>query len=546
MGPRSLTPVESSKFTIPHKRAIAFFVDGLNKDMDRKPGEALLSYQEALLYDSTSADIYLAIGKDYLLLGKEELGLRSLKTALRLDPESIEAWSFLTELELRKGNIDKAETALNTILELDSLNLLALNQSAIIALQKEKINSAERFVRQLMMLGAKPMPALMMGLGDHYLDNRKTDKGMALFGRLIELDPRDGLGYFGQGMFFEQQGDTAGAVSLYRQALIVMPKFPEAVARLSQIYMSRGDWDAGLELFSEAIAIDSTDIDAFLGKAVMYRGRGEVNAANLILQDASKRFPQDARPSYDLGQFFMQDQRYIDAFQSYKNVTKVLPQNGGGWLNAGLALLFADSVAQSEHYFRKAVEILPGNFQPLFYLGTVLAQLDRNEEAIPYLESSLGNDSNIGGKILAMSTLASVYDATGQFVRADTLFERSLRLAPDNGTILNNYAYSLCERDQRLDDARIMAEKAISIEPDNASFLDTIGWIYFKLEEVEAALQYILQSWTNRPESAEVASHLAEIYQYFEQVDNAVSMWKKALDLDPDNLEIKEKLKQYE
>jgi len=532
----------AARRTRANNRAVAYYVDGLFKDMNQNPGAALLSYQEALLYDSTAADIHLAIGRDYLMLGKEDLARRALQSALRLDPESIESWAFLSEIEIRQNRITEAESALQAILKLDANNLEALNRLAFVALKKNEVERALKLTQDVLAMNAKPMTPLMMGLGDHFLEHGPLQTGLDLFGRLTEIDPWDGLGYFGLGMFREVAGDTTAAIDQYRHALSVMPVFPEAVARLTQIYMAQKEWETGLKLLGDAVTVDSTDIDAWLGMAAIHRAKGDLPVSVALLNQVGRRFPQDARPHFDLGQFYMQNEDYLEAAHAFETVTRLLPDNPGAWLNAGLAYLFADSVAVSERFLREAVQRVPNHFQTRFYLGTALSQLNRNDEARVHLEEALALDPQGNTRVLVMSTLASVYDGLGQFARADTLFEQSLRLDPDNGTVLNNYGYSLCVRGERLDEARAMAEKALSLEPDSPSFLDTLGWILFNLGDTEGALKSIQRSWDIRPESAEVADHLAEIHRALGDHTAARRLWQKALELEPDNLEIKAKL----
>lgn len=544
-GPRALDhPTDNEKMSTASQRAVAFYTDGLFKDMEQNPAAALLSYQEALLYDSTAAEVHLAIAKDYLILGKDELGRRSLKSALRHDVQCVEALEILSDLELRQGNVAEAETAIQAILSLDSLNVDALNSKAYIALRQEQIPETERLVRRVLDQGAEPLAQVLMGLGDYYLQQGDFQKGTELFQKLVDANPWDGLGYFGLGMFQEVQGDTTGAIGQYRQALTVMPVFPEVVARLSQIYMARRQWDEGLRLLHNVVRQDSTDIDAWLGMTPMLQQKGEEDSALTVLRYVEAQFPEDARASYELGQYYLAAERYGEALAAFEEVTRRFPDNPGGWLNAGLCLLFDDRAAESESYFREAVTRLPNHYQPAFYLGTVLSQLGRDAEAIPYLESALNRlpDDAGGPQVLVMSTLASAYDAVARYAEADTLFDEALQLEPDNATVLNNYGYSLCQRDARMDDARRMVEKAVELEPENASFLDSLGWILFKQGDAEGALVYLRKSWAIRPESAEVAEHLGDVYFDLGRQAEARRAWQDGLDLNPDSASLKEKL----
>lgn len=93
-----------------------------------------------------------------------------------------------------------------------------------------------------------------------------------------------------------------------------------------------------------------------------------------------------------------------------------------------------------------------------------------------------------------LSALALAYDTQGLFSKSEEAYERAIKIDPMNALILNNYAYNLSERDKNLDKALSMAKIAIEKEPENASYLDTIGWIYFKMRNYKSARKNISQS----------------------------------------------------
>jgi Tfp pilus assembly protein PilF len=141
-----------------------------------------------------------------------------------------------------------------------------------------------------------------------------------------------------------------------------------------------------------------------------------------------------------------------------------------------------------------------------------------------------------------MSSLANAYDSLQEYERSDSLYRASLKLDPENSTILNNYAYSLSQREMRLEEALEMAERALESEPENGAFLDTVGWIYYKKQEYGKALDYIQKSISVRTGSAEVFEHLGDVYSRLGRTDEARKAWESALELDEDNLSILKKL----
>src|SRR5258708_20207776 len=99
------------------------------------------------------------------------------------------------------------------------------------------------------------------------------------------------------------------------------------------------------------------------------------------------------------------------------------------------------------------------------------------------------------------------------------------------------------ERGVKLDKARGLIEKAVQLEPKNAAFLDSLGWVLFKQNQPDVALQNILKATELSEEpDATVYDHLGDIYAALKQQDKAREAWRKSLTLDA-NDEVRKKFK---
>jgi Flp pilus assembly protein TadD len=169
----------------------------------------------------------------------------------------------------------------------------------------------------------------------------------------------------------------------------------------------------------------------------------------------------------------------------------------------------------------------------------VLQRKGDEPAAINYFEYAVEqNPTDLG----LLSTLALAYDNQKMYDQSDEAHEKALRVDPESALILNNYAYQLSERGVKLDKALVMAKKAIQKEPKNASYLDTIGWIYYKMKKYEEAKSYIFQSLQVNGSSGVVNDHMGDIFNAMGDKQNARKYWQKALDLSPNNEVIKNKL----
>jgi len=141
-----------------------------------------------------------------------------------------------------------------------------------------------------------------------------------------------------------------------------------------------------------------------------------------------------------------------------------------------------------------------------------------------------------------LSTIAMVYNSLKKYEESDAIHERALEIDPDNPLILNNYAYNLSLRGVNLVKALAMAKKAIEKEPNSASFLDTFGWILYKMRDFINARIYIEKSLSINPQNWVVLDHYGDILLALGYREEAKEAWSKALKINPNNEEIKNKI----
>ena len=102
---------------------------------------------------------------------------------------------------------------------------------------------------------------------------------------------------------------------------------------------------------------------------------------------------------------------------------------------------------------------------------------------------------------------------------------------------LNNYAYFLAVEGIELDKAERLSARAVKYEPENATYLDTYAWVYFKKGEYSLALTYIKAAfaYSEGEESAELYEHYGDILFMNGMHEEALPNWEKALELNPDS-----------
>lgn len=168
--------------------------------------------------------------------------------------------------------------------------------------------------------------------------------------------------------------------------------------------------------------------------------------------------------------------------------------------------------------------------------------LEEYDLAIVDLEKVLDYELVNFQKIQVYALLAEAYHTKGRNSDSDEYFERILELDEYNTIIRNNYAYYLAVREERLEYAEKLSRYTIDTDPLNPTFLDTYGWILFKMGRFEEAKKYIEAAIRNGSDrNPEVLEHYGDIMIELGRCDEAIEAFEKILEIQS-NSEIKMKM----
>lgn len=126
---------------------------------------------------------------------------------------------------------------------------------------------------------------------------------------------------------------------------------------------------------------------------------------------------------------------------------------------------------------------------------------------------------------------------------AETLHRAHIKF-PENIVIMNNLAYSWAELNIELEKALTLSLKTVEAEPPNASYLDTLGWIYYRLNKHTEAITWLEKAHKIEPDNAIILDHLADVYASTNNLPKALELWEKALQHHDKPQEIQKKIAQ--
>jgi len=183
-------------------------------------------------------------------------------------------------------------------------------------------------------------------------------------------------------------------------------------------------------------------------------------------------------------------------------------------------------------YSRHCIKHFPDQAAPYFFGGVSFFQLKQNDSTIQWLSAGLPYcKDNDALAAQFYSILGDAYHAEKRYAESDSCFEKSLQLQPREAGTLNNYAYYLSLRKEKLDEAERMSKKSLELSPDSKSFLDTYGWILFQKGNYKQALIYIEKAIAaNGQDDGTLFEHLGDVYFKLNDPEKAKANWKLARD----------------
>jgi tetratricopeptide (TPR) repeat protein len=131
-------------------------------------------------------------------------------------------------------------------------------------------------------------------------------------------------------------------------------------------------------------------------------------------------------------------------------------------------------------------------------------------------------------------THAMLREQLGDYGQMEKLLRKLIGLQPDHAHAHNALGYHFADRNERLEEALMLIERAHALAPNDGHILDSVGWVHFRLGNLDLAEKYLRQAHRQQPDT-EVSSHLGEVLWVKGEQAEARSLWRSAFSTDPSN-----------
>jgi predicted Zn-dependent protease len=303
----------------------------------------------------------------------------------------------------------------------------------------------------------------------------------------------------------------------------------------------QGDWPHAADAWVTMLAADPGNVAYRLRYATALVNAGDVEAGRDVLVDLTREKANDAGAWYLLSQVEARAGDLDAAEAAAKRVGAIDGTDVRGPLAVadvrsarhdykGVVAALGDRVAKASD-----ADVHSGAFAEMSdLLSHAWLELGDGKRATQVLESArkrAPDDREVE------FSLASMYERTHQYDRAERTFRTILAEDPQHAPTMNYLGYMLADRGQKLDEAVTLIQKALAIDDDNPSYLDSLGWAYYKQDKLDAATEQLERAAAALPESSAVQDHLGDVYVKSKRYVEAAAAFDRALAGDREGLD---------
>mgnify|MGYP002619568325 CR=1 FL=1 len=466
-------------------------------------------------------------------LGAQDQALEMAELWVSIAPDNPEALRAAALHLARAGELQQAMAMMRQVLELHGET--HFDFLALAAVQTDPPTRAALLNTLQQLLGEYPDNAQLVFAQALLLQQEeRDDEALALF-RNHPQAAKAPAAILLQSRLLTARGDSAQAVNLLQGGLREHPNDQRMRLLLARLLVAEGELQAAARQFSLLQQDNPDDPDLLLTLGLINLEAGNSQAAIEQLEQALAIDPDNNTARYHLGLAYEdqgQQQQALDTWQAVGSGNEFLSAR----LRVSQALSQQGRTDELHDYLESERAAYPGAALQLH-----LIEIETLVESDPTLAMQRVNqalqrfelDSNL------LYTRALLAERLGQPDTLEADLRSILEREPDNAMALNALGYTLADRNERLEEALELIERAMALNPNDPAIIDSLGWVHFRLGNLELAEELLRRAYAAFPDQ-EVAAHLGEVLWVQGRQREARKIWDEALKKDPDSPLVRE------
>ena len=491
------------------------------------------------------------------------------------DPKDVESLVMLGRLQRVLNDSVDAEAAFKKVLVIDPDNEDAVTGLASVYSDRGDARSASALLEKL--TKKNPSPRAYLSLANNYETMHEYSLAADAYKKAIELDSTHTEWAAALAQDQALAGHFDDALKTYQGVADANPQDAQPYLGMAQIYLEQKKFADAHKMIDKAKSLDPDNIEVRYNEVLLLENEGKTPDAIAALKgvlDATARRNYDpqqrnvrARMLEKLGLLYRANEQYdlaVDAFRQIATLDPDLAARAEAQIVDTYRL--AKDLTRAQQESDAAAKKYPNDRALTQVRAQLLADQGKPDLAIAELKKLLDgkNDretylamADVYQKAKNYSEMANVLDQAEKlsqtkedkanifFMRGAMyerekkydLAEKTFRQALDDespndpmyASTLNYLGYMLADQNTRLQEAQDLIQKALNLEPNNYAFLDSLGWVYYKLNRLDDAEQQLTRSLQLSSKDPTIHDHLGDVYFKQGKIKEAIAQWQSSL-----------------
>ncbi|MDB2384233.1 tetratricopeptide repeat protein [Endozoicomonas sp.] len=429
---------------------------------------------------------------------------------------------------MQSGNYEQAVNRMNQVLALDK----TANFEAMAKYAAELPESDKESVRTAFAQASRAYPdnrSLSLAMAGMLLQSQYYEDALAICDELIKKDAEAVRALILRGRVLNKMGRGAEAEAMLADAVKQHPERDRLRLLYARVLVGINKLEQARAQFEMLLQQSPNDIEVILSLGLISMDLDIENEAESYFQRLLSMGQRRNSANFYLGKISENQKQWDDAQRYFSAVTP-----GKEFLMAQVAmarmLIRNGQWLEARKQLESARGYYPAQAAQLFLLeGELLVKRTEYHQALALYNHSL---QRFPEDVSLLYSRAMVLEKLDRLDELEKDLRKILGVQPNNALVLNALGYTLADRSMRLKEANELISRAYQINSSDPAILDSMGWVQYRLGNLDKALAFLQVAYDKFPDG-EVAAHLGEVLWKLGKKEEARTLWAKALKADP-------------
>src|SRR5581483_7167838 len=501
---------------------------------------AIEQYEQIVKLDPKSVEDHLLLGRLYRLNNELLKSENEFKEAVKIQPDSEEAVTTLAYLYNEEGDSSHALQVLSTVPEKARTAKLYSALGYTYEQQKNYKQAVEAY-KKSSELDPDNLDAVR-GLAQNLMNDNETDAALEQYKAIVEADPSDAQTYMRIAEVDRRNGKFDQAMDALKKAAAIVPDSVEVQYNIALIDEVQGKNDDAAQILSTLLqksehadgdysAADKNNRALFLERlGTIYRETNRYQLADDTFRKMLELGDENAVRGYqEIIETYRDSKQWQKATDVAEEAAKKYPNDRGLQMVAASQQADMGNAAVAIDRVKAMAKGNADDRDVYIALAQMYSRVKDWDNAETNINKAVEMSTKPEDKDYALFVAGSIYERQKKYDKAEEAFHKVLADDPKNAMALNYLGYMLADRGTRLDEALGYIRRAVALEPQNGAYLDSLGWVYYKMGNYDLAEESLHRASERIGDDPTVQDHLGELYQRTGRLKLAATHWERSL-----------------